>query len=145
MKKRILVSLVLLLLVGMALAGCNQGRALTGDEQTEVLSYTEPIADGMFSGLNANNYAEFSKDFGETMLVGLDEAAFADTKAMLDSKLGAYQSREVNGVAEIQENILVIYKAVFETAPEVTIRLSISTAEPHQVTGLWFDSPELRK
>ena len=64
---------------------------------------------------------------------------------MLDSKLGAYQSREVTGVAEIQENILVIYKAVFETAPEVTIRLSISAAEPHQVTGLWFDSPELRK
>ncbi len=48
---------------------------------------------------------------------------------------------QVTGVAEIQENILVIYKAVFETAPEVTIRLSISAAEPHQVTGLWFDSP----
>ncbi len=140
-----LLVIISVILFTFSLAGCNPGKALTGDAKTEVLAYTEPMADTLLAGLIANDYNEFSKDFDEAMLKGIDDNGFADLKSMLDSKIGGYQSREVTGVAEVDENILIVYNAIFEKAPEVTIRFSVSVAEPHQVTGLWFDSPELRK
>ena len=129
----------------LSLAACSSGTTLTGEDRDAVLAYSEPLADVVFAAFESGSYADFSANLSDDMKTGMDETAFNNLKAQLDEKVGSYQSREVTSVIEIKEDMVVIYKAVYSNAPEVTVRLVFSTAEPHQLTGLWLDSPELRK
>jgi hypothetical protein len=38
-----------------------------------------------------------------------------------------------------------VYKANYEKEDSVSVRLVFNNAEPPLITGLWFDSPNLRK
>lgn len=138
-----------LLLVGIlflvALTACLPGKGVKGADQEAVLTYTEPIADRILNGLETDDYALFSQDFSDQMLQGITEDSFQQLRDLLSSKVGSYQSRQVSSVRDVDGTMLVIYTAVYSNAKQVVIQLSVTGGEPHQVTGLYFDAPELRK
>jgi hypothetical protein len=145
MRKRILL-LTLILLI--AFTGCNTApkpTTLDGQARDDALAYSEPIADNLFAGLVAGDYATFAKDFDPAMAKAMDEKAFASLKQMFDSKIGAYQSREVVQVDRLQNIVIVTYKAKFENEDAVSVRVNLRDGTPPQVAGVWFDSPKLRQ
>ncbi len=79
------------------------------------------------------------------MIKAMPETSFNDLRTKLDTKVGAYVSRSVKSVSEVGDYYAVIYAAVYENAPEVTYRLVLTKSEPHLVSGLWLNSPELAK
>jgi hypothetical protein len=136
--------LILALFATILLVGCTNGKSLTGSERDAVLSYTGPIADNLFLGMNSGDYAAFSQDFNEPMLQGITEKDFTDSfLPTIIGKLGKYVSSQVDSVTEIGNNVLIIYNAKFEKVDDVKIRLSLEKAAPHQVSGLYFNSPAL--
>ncbi|TLN17039.1 hypothetical protein FDZ74_07675 [bacterium] len=138
------VLLVGILLI-LTLTACLPGKGVKGADQEAVLTYTEPIADRILNGLETGDYALFSQDFNDQMLQGLTEDSFQQLRDLLSSKVGSYQSRKVSSVRDIDGTLLVIYTAVYSDAKQVVIQLSVTGSEPHLVTGLYFDAPELRK
>lgn len=139
---RILTIASLLLLT---LSACLPGKGVKGAEQEAVLTYAEPIADNILNGIETNDYALFSQDFNDQMREGLTEESFQQLRDLLSTKVGSYQSRQVSSVREVDGLMLVIYVAVYSNAKQVVVQLSVTPGEPHQVAGLWFDAPEMRK
>ncbi|MEW6180794.1 MAG: DUF3887 domain-containing protein [Chloroflexota bacterium] len=123
----------------------TQTRTLEGEERDAVLEYAEPMGENLINGLINRDYATFSKDFDETMKKGMDEAAFENLLATLTGKLGAYQSHEIQQVLQDEKFSIVIYRLTYEKDNLVTMRIVFNREEPHLISGLWFDSPELRK
>ncbi|HWQ04970.1 MAG TPA: hypothetical protein VN452_06410 [Longilinea sp.] len=140
-----LIQVFLIAILLFTITACLPGKAVKGTAQEAVLNYTEPIADNILNGIEGKDYALFSQDFTDTMKKGIDEASFTQLCDLLSSKVGTYQSRQVSSVRDVDGMLLVIYTAVFSNAKQVVINLSISPDEPHLVTGLYFNSPELRK
>ena len=122
------------------LAGCgSQATALTEEDQDAVLAYSEGKTDNLLAGLNANNYTMFSQDFDQDMLKAMPQPEFDKLKKDRDAKLGLYISRKVNSVLQIGDFYAVIYDAQFEKDDAVTVRVVFRLAEPHEVSGLWFN------
>jgi len=138
-KRRIHVMLLAVLLLSF-LAGCgSKETTLTGADRDAVLAYSEAKTDNLLAGMNANDYAVFSKDFDKEMLNAMTQSQFDTLKKDRDAKLGLYVSREVSSVVQIGEFYSVTYSAVFEKEDVVSIRVVFCMAEPHEVSGLWFD------
>ena len=132
-----------LFLVALAfglLAGCgSQGSTLAGDDRDAVLAFSEAKSDNLLAGLNAGDYAMFSQDFDQDMLNAMTQAQFEALKKDRDAKLGLYVSREVSSVVQDGDFYAVIYDAKFEKDDAVTVRVVFRAAEPHEVSGLWFN------
>jgi mRNA-degrading endonuclease YafQ of YafQ-DinJ toxin-antitoxin module len=135
------------LIGGCALLSPAQSKTVTleGEEREAVLEYAAPMGENLISGLVNRDYATFSKDFDATMKKGMDEAAFEKLLSTLTDKLGAYQSHEISQVLQDEKYTIVIYRLTYEKDNLVTMRIVFNRAEPHLISGLWFDSPELRK
>jgi hypothetical protein len=141
MKSRtILITLSLVGLV-IALAGCGGSKdvTLTGADKDAVLAFSEAKTDNLLAGMNANDYAVFSKDFDQDMLNAMTQPQFDALKKDRDAKLGSYVSREVNSVTQSGDFYAVIYDTKFEKDDAVRVRVVYRVAEPHQVSGLWFN------
>ena len=138
--KKIYVLTLAVMLVGF-LVGCggSQGTTLSGADQDAVLAFSEAKSDNLLAGMNANDYAAFSKDFDQDMLKAMPSAEFDKLKADRDAKLGLYVSRTVNSVVQTGDFVAVIYDAKFEKDDAVTVRVVFRVAEPHEVSGLWFN------
>ena len=122
------------------LAGCgSQATSLTEEDQDAVLAYSEGKTDNLLTGMNAYDYAAFSRDFDQDMLDAMSQTQFAELKKDRDAKLGLYVSREVHSVTQTGDFYTVNYDAKFEKDDAVTIRVVFRIAEPHQVSGLWFN------
>ena len=128
-----------LLVILLSACGGAQETILTGDEKDAVLEFSEPMTDNLLAGMNANDYATFSMDFDEQMLAAMTEANFAEFKKDRDSKLGAYVSRQVDSVRQSGDFYAVIYKTEFEKDDNVSMRVVFRLADPHNISGLWFD------
>ena len=133
----------MLLLAGILvsfLAGCgSKGTTLTGADRDAVLAFSEAKTDNLLAGMNANDYAEFSKDFDDDMAKAMTQAEFDTLKKSRDATLGLYVSREVNSVIQTGEFYAVNYDAKFEKDDAVIVRVVFRIAEPHEVSGLWFN------
>ncbi len=129
------------LLVGLTLlVGCGpKETTLSGPERDAVLAFSEAKTDNLLAGMNASDYAAFSQDFDQEMLAAIPQSAFETLKADRDATLGLYVSRTVNTVVQSGEFYAVVYDAVFEKDEAVTVRVVFRVAEPHQVSGLWFN------
>jgi hypothetical protein len=103
-----------------------------------VLAYAEPMADGLLEGLNAGDYAAFSKDFDDAMLKALPESSFANLQAATTGKYGKYLSRQLKSVEEVGEYYRLIYSGQFEKYQNLTVLITFEKAEPHKVAGLFF-------
>jgi len=137
--KKINVLLLAVLLVSF-LVGCgSQGTTLSGADKDAVIAFSEAKTDNLLSGMNANDYAAFSKDFDQDMLKAMPQSQFDTLKKDRDAKLGLYVSREVNSVVQTGDFYAVIYDAKFEKDDAVTVRVVFRVADPHEVSGLWFN------
>jgi hypothetical protein len=138
--KKINIVLLAILLVSL-LAGCggSQGTTITGADKDAVLAYSEAKTDNLLAGMNANDYAMFSKDFDQDMARAMSQAEFDKLKKDRDAKLGLYVSRTVNSVVQTGDFYAVIYDAKFEKDDAVTVRVVFRVAEPHEISGLWFN------
>ena len=150
MKKTFLLPVLLLaalLMTGCALLSPGGGRTVTleGDQLDEALLYAQPKAEGLLQGLIEGDYEQFALDFDPTMKSGMDQTAFENLKETFSVKLGDYQSHSVQTVLQNNTYTFVIYQLVFEKDDAVTMRVVLDKNEPHLITGLWFDSLELRK
>lgn len=133
-------TLLLAALLVFLLAGCApQETVLSGDEQDAVLAFSEAKTDNLLAGLNAGDYAMFSADFDQDMLNAMTQAQFDALKLDRDAKVGLYVSREVTSVVQQGDFYAVVYSAALEKAPDVTVRVVFRIADPHQVSGLWFN------
>ena len=137
--KHIQMFLCLVIALSLLSACGPQETSLTGADRDAVLAYSEAMTDNLLAGMNANDYAVFSKHFDAEMLAAMNESQFATMKADRDAKLGLYLSREVVSVIQTGEFFSVVYNAKFEKEAEVAVRVVFRVADPHQVSGLWFD------
>lgn len=144
---RVFALLTVLLLAGCSLfkAPLTETKTLEGDEQQQVLEYAGPKAENIIAGLAAGDYQQFSTDFSDTMKQGMNQAAFDQLLDMFAARLGSYRSHEVSVVLRDEQFTTVAYKMIFEKDDAVVMRVVFDNQDPHQITGLWFDSPELRK
>ncbi|MEW6503227.1 MAG: DUF3887 domain-containing protein [Chloroflexota bacterium] len=135
------------LLGGCSLLSPAQSQTITleGEQREAVLEYASPMGENLIAGLVNRDYETFSKDFDTTMKKGMDESAFEKLLSTLTDKLGAYQSHEISQVLQDEKYTIVIYRLTYEKDNLVTMRIVFNRAEPHLISGLWFDSPELRK
>ena len=123
-----------------ALTGCGaKTTPLTGADRDAVLAFSESKTDNLLAGMNATDYAAFSRDFDAEMLAAMTDSEFAKLKAERDAKLGLYLSRSVDSVVQQGDFYIVVYLAQFEKDEAVTVRVVFRVAEPHQVSGLWFN------
>jgi hypothetical protein len=141
----ILILAVLAVLAGVCVCGCtSQGVVVSDQERAAVIAYADPIADNLLQGFNENNYTMYSRDFGPEMKAALDEAAFEQNREFVVSRIGLYESRGSPVVTKSGEFIAVSYPAKFEKEAGVNVRLVFRMGdESHQLSGLWFQSPEL--
>jgi predicted small secreted protein len=142
MKKTIVVILLLLTLFG--LAACGSTKTIEGAERDQIVSAAEPLADSIVNNLKTGDYAAFSQYFDQAMKDGMTEQGFNDLSTQFNTKLGDYQSRTVNSVQAVDKYNAVLYDMAFTNAPKVSMRLVLTKTDPPQITGLWFDAPELR-
>ena len=139
MKKVYVLVLAGLLVSFLAGCGGSQGLTLSGADKDAVLAFSEAKSDNLLAGMNANDYAAFSKDFDQDMLNAMTQTEFDKLKKDRDTKLGLYVSRAVNSVVQTGDFVAVIYDAKFEKDDAVTIRIVFRAADPHAVSGLWFN------
>lgn len=145
MRKFATLGTLLLLASGVLLAaGCSLGpQQIEGAERDAVLAYAEPATDNMIAGLQAGDYAQFSRDMSPEMSEAMTEQQFTDLRTMLDTKVGSYVSRQVSSVEQNSDFVTVIYDAKHQNEEHVTIRLVFDQAK--LISGLWFNSPKLRQ
>jgi hypothetical protein len=138
-KKKIQILFVIALSIGL-LAGCGPSETtLAGVGREAVLAFSEAKTDSLLAGMNANDYAAFSRDFDQAMLKAMTQAQFDTMKKDRDAKLGLYFSRQVNKVVQTGDFYVVFYDAKFEKEAAVTVRVVFRIAEPHEISGLWFN------
>ena len=132
--------LLTMLFTGLILAGCGgpTGTELTGDARDQTLEYIDPIADTLLDGLKAKDYAAFSQDFNDEMRKAIDETKFNALYSQLNDQIGAYQSRSISKVTDFDPNVTAEYAGVFSKTDKVNIVITVTKAEPHKVTGLYF-------
>ncbi len=137
--------IALLILGGAMLAGCSQGATpMTGAERDAVLAYSEAQSDNLLAGLNAADYAQFSRDFDPKLKGAMTEAAFIQSRQTVTGKIGKYVSRQVDKVEKTGDFIRVVYNAKFEQEEGVTVQVVFNNNAAHQISGLWYTSPKLR-
>lgn len=138
MRRVIYLMVGILLIVG--LTGCGSSSTpLTGADMDAVLAFSEAKTDNLLAGMNAGNYALFSQDFDTDMAKAMTQSEFDKLKADRDAKLGLYVSRQVDSVVQAGDFYSVIYTAVFEKDDAVVVRVVFRVADPHEVSGLWFN------
>ena len=122
-----------------------QGAPLTGAERDAVLAYSETKTDSLMKAINSNDYAAFSRDLNDKMKSGINADGLVNMRTKVNDKIGNYVSRQVSSVLQSGDNVTVIYMAKFDNDDAVTVRVVFETAEPHRISGLWFDSAKLRQ
>ena len=134
------VVLALAVFLASILAACGPKQTTLSDEKRDaVLAFSEAKTDNLLAGMNANDYAAFSKDFDQDMMTAMSQSEFDKLKKDRDAKLGLYVSRKVDKVVQIGDFYAVIYEAAFEKDEAVFVRVVFRAADPHEVSGLWFN------
>jgi hypothetical protein len=137
--------LIISLILGVILSACSSEKSANSDEETQVYAYANPMAENLLAAIKDNDYQSFIKDYDQAMINASPESSFNQLKQTFDTKLGEYQSYQTAGVQKTDQYTVVFYTLTFSKAPEVTMKLILHPEEPHLITGLWFNSPELNK
>ena len=119
--------------------------AAEGDQAEAVLEYADPMTQELLTGLINRDYALFASNFSETLKSGMDAAAMETMAGLLNETLGGYQTHSADTILLNDDHITVVYKITAGSSAVATLRVVFSTEQGHPITGLWLDSPELRK
>jgi len=117
-------------------------RMLSGIEKDTVLAFSESTTDNLITGLAANDYAVFSREFDSDIAEEVTVTTFATMKQDLDNKLGKYLSRIVARVAQSDEFYVVDYQAKFEQAEAVKITVAFHASD-QTIAGFSFDTEDV--
>ena len=139
-----LVLVILSMTAGAVGAVALQNTTLTGSARDAVLAYTEPKTTNLLTAIDNRDYAAFSRDLDDKMKSAITADGLIAMRSKVSDKIGRYISREVTSVTPSGNFITVIYAARFENDDPVTVRVSFEAAEPHRISGLFFDSAKLR-
>lgn len=142
---KILALFAVVALAVVNIPGCGK-KAITGAERDAVLAYAHPISDGILAGYNEGDFARYSKDFDAAMKNAMPESVFKQSRAVIASKIGKYVSREIAEVFQKDQYVVVLYKAKFEQEDAVEVKVVFQkVGDKNLVSGLWFNSPKLRR
>jgi hypothetical protein len=141
---KIILFFIVFILGSLLLINFSGGdQVVTGSELDAVLAFSEPIAENMFAGYAANDYATFSRDFDPDMQETIPAGLFVGWKLNLDDKLGNYLSHQVEQVTQSDEYYVVVYQVRFEKDEQAKIGIVFHAAEPHTINHLWIESKQL--
>jgi hypothetical protein len=141
------LSAAAMLATAFVLAACSVEAGetpVTEVEKTTVLEFAEPKVDAQMAALAASDYQGFLVDYDEAMKQATSFGEFEQLQIWLNVKVGAYLSREVSSVAQTDTYYTVMYKAKFTKDGNVTMRVVFEKTGAHRISGLWFDSPNMR-
>ncbi|KAB3547803.1 MAG: DUF3887 domain-containing protein [ANME-2 cluster archaeon] len=148
MNSRILTcAMIVAVVVAVAMAGCMEKSGVEVDDVGQVRGYADPITERILVAMNEDDYTTYSEDFDQTMKNAMTAAVFDETNAVIRSKIGDYVSKEFWKAESKDQYMIVYYKAKFTDEPaDVTAKVVFQEINGEmKVSGLWFDSPELRK
>ncbi len=136
MGKKVLGILVLMVL----LVALPAAAAFIGTDNDQVKAVAEPILDNLLTGFNKGNYAQYSKDFDDTLREAIPEKKFQQVRETLLKKIGAFKSKKFLGFLNQQAYTVVLWKGAFAaTRDDVLIKLVLAKRQDKGVVvGLWF-------
>ncbi len=136
MGKKVLGILVLMVL----LVALPAAAAFIGADNDQVKAVAEPILDNLLTGFNKGNYAQYSKDFDDTLREAIPEKKFQQVRENLLKKIGAFKSKKFLGFLNQQAYTVVLWKGAFAaTRDDVLIKLVLAKRQDKVVVvGLWF-------
>ncbi|MFZ2087967.1 MAG: DUF3887 domain-containing protein [Desulfobaccales bacterium] len=114
--------------------------APVGTSDQEVKAVAEPILENLLAGFNQGNYAQYSKNFDETLREAIPEEKFQQVRRELMKKLGSFKSKNYLGFLNQQAHTVVLWKGAFtDTQDDVLLKLVLSKRQDKVVVkGLWF-------
>lgn len=109
--------------------------------------YAGKITEDILLAINEGNYGKYSEHFDEAMKEALPEDVFEQIRAQIKSGIGDYISREFWKTTEQGSYTAVYYRAKFTGETELaTVKIVFQEIDGRvYVSGLWLDSPGLRK
>nr|QNO48579.1 hypothetical protein CJINKJJD_00012 [Methanosarcinales archaeon ANME-2c ERB4] len=139
--------IVAVIVAGTISSGCMEKSGVEVADVEQVRGYADPVTEQILVAMNGNDYAMYSEDFDQMMKNAMTEAAFVETNAVIKSKIGDYVSKEFWKAESEDQYTSVYYNAEFTDEPaDVTVRVVFQEISGDaKVSGLWFDSPNLRK
>jgi hypothetical protein len=142
MKRFLLVILTMSLL---AFSGCSSKTEVDNSLKDKV----DPIAENLLLSMKNNNHDSFVRDMDEKMKSIFTEDYFKNMNDKITPKIGTYQanSKEYWQTQKSGDYQVVYYKAKFDKESDVVIvKVVVSEKDAKTlVSGLYFDSPNLRK
>lgn len=139
MKKYMVIALgITLMALLLSICSCSK---------TPPPDYSEAVAENILQGINKGDYALYSEHFDEAMKNAIPESAFKQMSANIKEKIGDYVSKEYAAVQKQRAYTSVFYVCKFtRESGEVTVKVVFSQIDSKTyVSGLWMDSPGLRK
>lgn len=129
------ISIVLLSLGVLALAGCGQSATAPATPEPD---YAGAITETTLKGLSDDNLEEYIRygnaDFKAAVTQQmLDEASF-----QVKSQLGTYKSKEYLST-ETQDSLTIVHYKVKFSQAETGVRMVFDA--DHLVAGQWFETP----
>ena len=124
----------------LAATACSASAEVIGTTDEEVQAIAGPALDGILKGLKTGNYAEYSKDFDDTLKEAVPEGQFVKVKDQIDSTLGSCESKTYLGYLQKGPTTVILWKGKFsKTGDDQLIKLIMSKrGNKDLVTGLWF-------
>ena len=121
--------------------------SLSACEKTSEPDYAGPITEEILTAMNRGDYTQFSEHFDRPMRDALPEANFIELRDVIKPLIGDYVSKEFWKVEEQEEHTIVRYNTKYtEETADVIVTVSFQEIEGQiYVSGVWFDSPKLRK
>jgi hypothetical protein len=126
-------------LVILLAAGCGSKPEpvyVTGEDAERIAETVEPIATGILTGIETNDYTIFAAHFAEAMRKSINEETFAKIVNQI-GKSGAHESLELLNI-EDQGNYYGVNYGVNFSAAKMIMLVVVTKEDPNLVSGLWF-------
>ncbi len=130
-----------LILLTLLLAACVPA---SGEVNAEVSQRAEEIAARLVTAIDAGDLTAFHADMNAQMTAAFDQKAFDDLRALFQTRLGDYKSMKMTSISLSDQYYVALFEMEYEKSPKVVMRLVLETSQPYLLSGLWFDSAELR-
>jgi hypothetical protein len=138
--------LTVLLAITVACSGPNvQPVTIDSDEGKSIIAAAEPMTSNLFQAIESADLSTFSRDFDTAMGKAITQVRFEEIVTSLNAKAGKCSSWDVARVEKVGKYYAVIYNVHCSEEDPVTWRVVLTQSEPHQISGLWYDSPKLRE
>ncbi|MBI4845090.1 MAG: hypothetical protein HY810_01215 [Candidatus Omnitrophica bacterium] len=111
-----------------------------GQNDDEVRLVCDPLLDNIFTGLDEDNYFQYSRDFDMSLKQTLSTGRFEEVRTQIMNWAGNCLYREYLGFINRKAITIVFWKGVFDkTNDDILIKMVVSEKDGrYLITGLWF-------